>query len=238
MTMAKKNALFLIPLAALCLAAGCVNPTIFKKGAFAVDDWESWTGWNDAYGSDEALSDGLYYRLAARQDDTRDEPSDGYAPGLIISRDLIGEKWRADLEADFKIPPGQVKRFSYGIWVGGDGARPSIGNASATLKIIAQRQNGPRPADDALIAFCLPGARPFALPKDLRVLRFERDGRFFSVSYALNRKTFVPVFRLDAGDAAAAPAQKFFAGGFAGGDPEGAYMRLKSLKINGEEILR
>lgn len=231
------NPIILFPLLAVLLA-GCLNPAMFKKGAYAVDDWESWTGWNDTHGSNEARNDGLYYTLAARQDDTRDEPSDGYAPGLIISRELTGARWRADLEADFKLPPGDMKRFSYGVWVGGDAARPSIGNASGTLKIIVQRQNGPRPADDSLIVFCLPGARPFALPKDLKVLRFERDGNFFSVSYALKRNKFTPVFRLDASAALPAPSQKFFVGGFAGGDPAGAHMRLKSLKINDKEVLR
>jgi len=236
--MREKKLVLWFPLFALLLAAGCINPAMFKKGAYAVDDWESWTGWNDAYGSNQAANDGLYYRLTAGQDDTRDEPSDGYAPGLIISRELTGARWRADLEADFKIPPGTMKRFSYGIWLGGDAARPSVGSGSAALKIIAQRQNGPRPADDSLIVFCLPGARPFTLPKDLKVLRFEREGNFFSVSYAMNRKTFVPVFRLDAAAAVSAPSQKFFVGGFAGGDPQGAHMRLKSLKLNGSEVLR
>lgn len=220
------------------LAAGCINPAMFKKGAYAIDNWETWTGWNDAYGSHEALSDGLYYRLSERQDDTRDSSSDGYAPGLILSRELSGDKWRADLEADFKIPPGQVKRFSYGVWVGGDSSRPSIGNASAIVKVLAQRQNGPKPGDDALIVFCLPGGRPFGVPKDVKVLRFERDGTVFSVSYAMNRKNFTQLFRLNAPSAAGAPAQKFFVGGFSGGDPEGAYARFTSLKINGRETLR
>ncbi len=223
--------------AAAIFTAGC-SPAIFKKGAFAADDWETWTGWNDEYGSHEVRGDGLYYHLTARQDDSRDEPSEGYAPGLILSRELSGEKWQADLEADFKIPPGQMKRFSYGVWVGGDAARPSIGNASALLKVLVQRQNGPRPADDSLTLFCLPGGKPFPLPKKLKVLRFERDSNYFTVSYALNRKTFIPVLRLDASSAMDAPSQKFFLGGFAGGDPQGAYARFKSLKINGEETLR
>lgn len=235
--MKKKNSLLLAPLLA-ALLAGCLNPAMFKKGAYAVDDWESWTGWNDAHGSNEARPDGVYYTLAARQDDTRDEPSDGYAPGLIISREMTGERWRADLEADFNIPAGAMKRFSYGVWVGGDAARPSIGSASGSMKIIVQRQNGPRSADDSLIVFCLPGARPFALPKDLKVLRFERDGNFFSVSYAMKRGKFTPVFRLDASSALPAPSQKLFVGGFSGGDPQGAYMRLKSLRINDKEVLR
>ncbi len=222
-------------LLAAALSAGCINPLMFKKGAFAVDDWASWTGWNDTYGSDQAKNDGLYYYLTARQDDTRDEPSDGYAPGLILSRELTGARWQTDLEADFNIPPGQTKRFSYGVWVGGDAARPSIGSGAAVMKIVVQRQNGARPGDDNLIVFALPGGRPFSLPKNLKVLRIERDGNYFTVSYAMNRKKFIPVFRLDASDAAASPSQKFFLGGFSGGDPQGAYARFKSFKINGKE---
>lgn len=225
--------------AAFLLAAGCFSPAMFKKGAFAIDDWETWTGWNDAYGRDEVRNDGLYYYLTERQDDTRDTSSDGYSPGLIISREIPGADWRIDVEPYFNIPPGQVKRFSFGIWEGGDSARPSIASASGTLKLIAQRQNGPEPADDALIVFSLPGGKPFRVPIKAKTLRFERNGNFFSVSYSLGRKKFVPLFRLDAGDAAAGvPSQKFFIGGFSGGNPEGAYARFSSLKINGTEVLR
>ncbi len=236
--MQKERKLLTVAVLAVIFSAGCITPSMLKKGAYAIDDWETWTGWNDDYGSHEVLPDGLYYRLSERQDDTRDASSDGYAPGLILSREIQGERWRADLEADFKIPPGQVKRFSYGIWVGGDSSRPSIGNASAVVKVIAQRQNGPRPEDDALMVFYLPGGKPFILPKNIKVLRFERDGDFFAVSYAMNRKNFTPVFRLNAAAAAGAPSQKFFVGGFSGGDPGGAYARFTSLKINGLETFR
>lgn len=225
-------------LAAALLASGCLNPAMFRKGAFATDDWDSWTGWNDAHGSSEVKSDGLYYYLTARQDDTRDEPSDGYVPGLILSRELLGPRWQADLEADFKIPPGQMKRFSYGVWIGGDSARPSVGSASASMKLLVQRQNGPRPQDDSLTLICLPGGKPVPLPLKLKVLRFERDGNYFTVSYAPDRKNFTAALRVDAAAAADVPSQKFFLGGFAGGDPAGAYARFKSLKINGREVLR
>ena len=232
-----KSELFTAAILAAVFLAGC-NPAMFRKGAYAIDDWETWTGLNDAYGSHEVASDGLYYHLTERQDDTRDLSSDGYSPGLILSRELSGANWTLDLEADFKIPPGQVKRFSYGIWVGGDASRPSIGNASAVLKVMAQRQNGPRPQDNALLVFYLPGGRPFSLPVDLKVLRFVRSGDYYSVAYSMNRKKFIPVFRLNAQAAAVVPSQKFFIGGFAGGDPGGAYARLTSLKINGAETLR
>lgn len=225
-------------LAAAFFAAGCLHPDMFRKGSFAMDDWDTWTGWNDEHGSAEVRRNGLYYYLTAKQDDTRDEPSDGYAPGLILSRELQGEKWQADLETEFKLPPGQMKRFSYGVWVGGDASRPSIGNASAAMKLLVQRQNGPRPVDDEYFLILLPGGKPLPLPKDLKTLRFEREGVYFTVSYSLNRKTFTPLLRVDGTLAADAPSQKFFLGGFAGGDPEGAYLRFKSLRINGREVLR
>lgn len=220
------------------LLAGCLNPAMFRKGAFAIDDWDSWTGWNDERGRNEVRRNGLYYFLDERQDDTRDLPSDGYYPGLILSRDLFGQRWQADVELLFKIPPGAMKRFSLGVWVGGDYSRPSLGNASAAMKIIVQRQNGPRPEDDLMQLVVLPGGQPVSLPLKLKVLRFARDGDFFTVSYGMSRKKLIPVLRVDASAAADAPAQKFFLGGFSGGDPEGAYVRFKSMKVNDREVLR
>lgn len=233
-----RPAALLLLAAAAAFSAGCINPEMFRKGAFAMDDWDSWTGWNDAHGAAEVRRNGLYYYLTARQDDTRDEPSDGYVPGLILSRELFGDRWQADLEAEFKIPAGQIKRFSYGVWVGGDSSRPSIGNASGAMKLLVQRSNGPRPSDDDYYLIVLPGGKPVPLPRDHKVLRFERAGPFFTVSTSRNRKEFTPLLRLDGTAAADAPSQKLFVGGFAGGDPAGAYARFKSIRINGREVLR
>lgn len=230
-----------LPAAACLLAAllaGCVSPAMFGRGAFSLDDWDTWTGWNDAYGSSELKGGDLYYHLTARQDDTRDEPADGYLPGLIRSRDLDGERWRVDAEADFRLPPGHMKRVSLGVWAGADGARPSIGNPDGLLKLVVQRQNGPRPEHDSFIAVALPGGSPVALPKKAKVLRFERSGAVFSLSYSLDRKKFTEALRADASALASLPAQKFFLGGFAGGDPQGAHARLKSFRLNGSELLK
>ena len=230
----KKN---LILAAAALLACGCLNPVMFRKGAYNVDTWETWTSWDDAYGASELKPDGIYYALSERQDDTRDEPSDGYAPGLILSKELAGDAWQVDLEADFYLPQGRVKRFSYGIWVGGDSARPSVGNPSAVFKIVAQRQNGPKPSDDSHIVFPVPGGKFVSLPKTVRTLRFRRDGDAFSVYYAVKRGKFVQALKAVSPDARTAPSQKFFLAGFSAGDPQGARARLTSLKINGREIL-
>ena len=231
------KASFILTVLCCLLFSGCA---LFygasHKGAYAVDDWNTWTGWNDDYGSHEVKPDGLYYRLTERQDDTRNEPSDGYSPGLILSRPVTGSVWSVDLQADFKIPPGQVKRFSYGIWLGGDSTRPSLSSASAVLKLLAQRQNGPRPYDDALIITCLPGGAPVKIPKNAETLRFERNGDLFTVSYSMHKKEFKPVTGIKA--AVDVPAQEFFLGGFAAGDPQGAYARFTSLKVNNRETLR
>ncbi len=217
---------------AAALACACASGR-----AYRTDTWETWTSWNDSYGASELKDDGVYYTLSARQDDTRDEPSDGYAPGLILSKEIPGSRWQLDLEADFNIPPGRAKRFSYGVWIGGDGARPSVGNPSAVFKLVVQRQNGPRPSDDSLIVFPVPGGRFVRLPAGLKVLRFRRDGSSFSVLYSMNRRKFVQALSAESPEAATAPSQKFFMSGFAGGDPEGAWARMKSLKLDGEEML-
>ena len=106
------------------------------------------------------------------------------------------------------------------------------------MKLLVQRQNGPRAHDDSLALVCLPGGKPVALPKKLKVLRFERSETQFTVSYALNRKDFVTALSVAVPADLEFPSQKFFLGGFAGGDPAGAYARFKSLKINGREVLR
>lgn len=224
--------------AAMLSACACLNPVMFRKNAYTVDTWETWTSWNDAYGTSELRKDGVYYLLTARQDDTRDEPSDGYAPGLILSKELGGDAWQADVQADFSLPRGTVKRFSYGIWIGGDAARPSVGSPSAVFKLVAQRQNGPRPSDDTHIVFPVPGGRFQALPAKFKVLRFVRQGSRFSVLYSVNGRKFVPVLSADSPEAAAATSQKFFLAGFSGGDPQGAWARLSSVKFNGQEVLR
>ena len=61
-------------LPALLVLAGCMfNPALYKKGAFSIDDWETWTSWNDAFGEHSVSSGELSYRLGAGQDLASDE---------------------------------------------------------------------------------------------------------------------------------------------------------------------
>ncbi|OGS11213.1 MAG: hypothetical protein A2285_10360 [Elusimicrobia bacterium RIFOXYA12_FULL_57_11] len=227
-------------LPALLLLCGClVNPAIFKKGAFATDDWETWTSWNDAYGSHNVSGAGLAYRLGENQDDTHDIPFDGRSPGLLLSRTLAGRSWRVEVRANLQVPAGGLKRFSFGIWLGSDYTRPSLGSASSVLKLLAQRQNGPSAEDDIFTVSAPPLKNsPVKIPLAAKALRFEKSGSFFTISYSLDNKEFKQVLNAESAEAAAAASQKFIIGGLAEGDPRGALAEFTSLKINNQETLR
>ncbi len=227
----------LLPAVLALLSSACVGAVLFGGGPRTLEGMQAWAGWNGAYGRYAAESGGLCYYLTGKQDDTRDEPSDGYFPGLILSKELSGTSWIVDIGTDFRLPPGCIKRFSYGIWVGGDAARPSIGNPSGALKLLVQRQNGPSKTFDTFELVLLPGGRQVELPKKLKTLRFERSGSVYTVSYSMNRRDFVTALSADA-SSVDAPSQKFFIGGFSSGAPAGARMRLRSFRLNGREILR
>jgi hypothetical protein len=224
--------------AAMVLSAGCLPAFLKKAPPYSLAGWEIWPGQDNAYGSYEVKKDGLYYRLTGRQDDTREAPSDGYFPGLILSRELRGSEWLLDMEADFLLPPGGIGRFSCGVWLGDSYARPDLGNFSSVFILLFRRQNETGPGKYAVSLTHIPGGRPYAVPLKAKVIRFERRGSELAMSYSLNRKDFTRAFQVSVPDAGTAPAQKFFIGGFAGGEAAGARARFKSLKFNGQELLR
>ncbi len=227
-------------LPALLVLAGCMfNPALYKKGAFSIDDWETWTSWNDAFGEHSVSSGELSYRLGAGQDDTYDMPFNGRSPGLILSRELTGRNWSAEAHVRFKVPAGRLKRFSFGVWAGGEYVRPSLGSPAAVLKLLVQRRNGPKPDDDAFLITAPPlKESAVKIPKEAKALRFDRSGNSFAVSYSLDGKEFRQALRVESEDAAAAPSQKFFVSGLAEGNPQGAYAEFTSLTINGRETLQ
>jgi len=251
--------------AAALLLCGCLPAFLKKAPPYSIAGWETWPGTDNAYGWSEIKEDGLYYYLTARQDDTREEPSDGYFPGLILSRELAGNEWTLDMEADFSLPQGKSGRFSCGVWLGDSNARPDLGNFSSNFILLFRYQAGT--GENSLVLTHIPGGTPHTVPKKAKVIRFERRGNDLAMSYALNRKDFIQVFRTTVADAGGIPAQKFFIGGYAGGEAplvwsigqgvrvkmsspvsapatkaqdqtQSARARFKSLKLNGKELLR
>ena len=228
-----------LPAAAMVLLAGCFSAFFKKAPLYSLAGWQFWPGHNGAYGSYEVKKDGLYYYLTGRQDDTRETPSDGYFPGLILSRELRGSEWILDMEADFLLPRDRrTCRFSCGVWLGDNYARPGLGNFSSVFILLFRRQSMTGPGQYGHLVTHIPGGRPYAVPPKAKVIRFERRGIELSISYSMNRKDFTRAFQLSVPDVETAPTQKFFISGFAGGETEGASARFKSLKFNGTELLR
>ncbi len=224
--------------AAMLLLGGCLPAFLKKARPYSLAGWEIWPGQDNAYGSYEVKKNGVYYHLTGRQDDTREAPSDGYFPGLILARELRGSEWLLDMEADFLLPPGKTGRFSCGVWLGDNYARPDLGNFSSVFILLFRRQNETGPGKYAVSLTHIPGGRPYTVPLKTKVIRFERHGTELAMSYSLNRKNFTRAFQVSVPDAGTAPAQKFFIGGYAGGEIKDARARFKSLKFNGEELLR
>jgi len=222
-------------LPALLLLAGCLNPAIFKKDAFSADDWETWTSWNDEYGSHIVSGLKLIYSLGEKQDDTQDMPFDGRLPGLILSKTVSGRSWRVEVSPEFKIPPGQLKRFSFGVWLGREGARPSLGSPAAVLKLLAQRQNGPAPEDDIFTVSAPPVKdSPIQIPKEAKTLRFEKSGGYFSIFYSLDGREFRLALRAASAEANDSESRKFFVSGRTDGSPRGAHAKFTNLEITGQ----
>lgn len=224
--------------AAMFTLTACLPAFLKKAPPCSTAGWEIWPGQDNTYGSYELKKDGLYYKLSARQDDTRETPSDGYAPGLMLSRQLHGTSWTLDLEAEFFLPPDKTNRFSCGVWLGDGDSRPGLGNFSSLEILLMRRQSGPAAVDDILMLTHIPKGRPFLIPRKAKVIRFERRETAFVVSYAMDRRKFTRVFGVDVRGADTVPLQKFFIAGYAGGEPGGAYAKFKSLKFNGKDLLR
>jgi hypothetical protein len=227
-----------LPALAALLASGCLlNPALHRKGAFAADDWETWTGWNDTHGSYSLEKGVLTYALSARQDDAKDMPFDGLNPGLIISRPVPGPNWRVEVKARAKLPGGAPKSVAFGVWTGPEYGRPSTGSPGASL--LLARYSGGGGHEDLALSVSAPPDRtsPVAVPQAAKALRFERrEGRYL-VQYSLDGVKFITALSFDAGAEPPDRMTKFMIAGRCEGEPRGGRTDFTSIRINGREVL-
>ena len=238
MEMKTRQLIFLTAIAApLLLLSGCLNPVMFKKGAYSIDDWESWVGWNDSYGRHEIREGRLYYYPQPNQDSSLENPSGGAYPGLITAKELPGQNWRLEFKAVPNAKAGAKKSFLTYVWFGDETHRPMPDGGKTVFRILLEQRFETGASQPLLIVSYGPGGKTFELPKDALVFRFERAGRIFKALYSGNGKSFADIFEAEAPQTLAAPSQKVAIGAKAEGEPDNAFCEYEYIKINGQSLV-
>jgi hypothetical protein len=222
---------------ACLLIAGCFNPAMFKKGAYSMDDWESWLGWNDSRGRHEVRDGRLYYYPQADQDSSIENPSGGANPGLIAAKELQGQNWWLEFKAVPHIKPGAKKSFLTYVWFGDETRRPLPESAGTAFKILFEQLFEAGSDRARLLISYGPGGKIFELPRDAGVLRIERAGKDFKALYSRDGKTFGNIFEAEAPQTLGALSQKIAIGAKAAGEPGGAFCEYEYIKFNSQDLI-
>jgi len=218
-------------------AAGCINPAMFKKGAFSIDDWETWIGWNDSYGRHEIKDGRLYYYPQPNQDSSLENPSGGAHPGLIAAKELTGQSWRLEFKAVPNAVAGAKKSFFTYIWFGNETHRPIPSGGKTVFRILLEQRFEAGASQPLLFVSYGPDGKMFALPKDALVFRFERAGKIFKALYSANGRAFADIFEAEVPGTLAAPSQKIAIGAKMEGGTDNAFCEYEYIKFNGQNLV-
>ena len=232
-----KRLIFLTALAAPLLLSGCLNPAMFKKGAYSIDDWESWIGWNDSYGRYEIREGRLYYYSQPNQDSSLENPSGSAYPGLIAAKELTGQNWRLEFKAVPSAKAGAEKSFFTYVWFGDEAQRPVPAGAKTVFRILLEQRFEAGASQPLLIVSYGPGGKMFKLPKNALVFRLERTGGIFKAFYSSNGKSFADIFEAEAPQTLSAASQKVAIGAKAGDGSDDAFCEYEYIKINGQSLV-
>ena len=225
--MKKAYMLFLITFLSGCAAA--------VSGNVAVNNtkWQSWQGRGHA----EISEDSILYRPDNLQDEEYDYDIEGRGPALILSKNVPGKKWVLDAFPMFFSSDKVYNRFSFGLWIGKDGTRPSLASKGADAVVSIRRTRGPERSDNtfSLVIRDSGGTKTVSLPMLSSSFRFERDKNEIIIYYSADYK----VSYKEAGRVSMPGKSSvlFFMGGrYDGqifGDPR---MSMRSLQLNGEKF--
>lgn len=196
--------------------------------------WELWPGWNGGNYGSYTLQDGkLYYYLAAGQSDLLEAPKDGAVPGMLLARDLKGERWTLDVKVRYSMSAGSGHWLSCYVWLGPDKIRPNWAISRAALMLGVQRFRDDGYNLDSIYVHRAPGGTSILGP-DISALRIERNGNIFTLLVSRDGK----IFEEAAGTSLAGPepeTQKLVLGGQSA-SASGTYAEYEYIKLNGEPL--
>ena len=198
--------------------------------------WEEWPGWQGRYGSYSYSGGKLTYTLDTRQNDFIDDPQNGYYPGVVLSRAISGKSWTVDAKVSYYLPEGNGRWFSFFIWLGRDGTRPSMYAKGNAFFISSLRAIDVTPGADRFVFLYHPGqAKGIDVRSDYSYIRFKRSGGMFRGYLSRDGKNYEEILAVKVPPASANLPQKIVLGGqsflaF------GSYAEYEYIKFNGKPL--
>lgn len=173
------------------------------------------------------------YCLETRQHDYLSSPKDGYHPGILMAREILGEKWEVEASADYTMSGIGGQWLSVFVWFGEKDVRPAI--QEGVLSLIARRQQDSGYGSDNFSLSYEPRAEPVDLQPSVKYIRIRRDGKMFSLYWSEDGKTYNKEITVFSPGAAEAAAQKIVLGGQAFGSTSSC-ADYEYIKLNGKPL--
>lgn len=196
--------------------------------------WELWPGWNGGnYGSYKLQDGKLYYYLASGQSDLLEAPKDGAVPGMLLAKDLKGERWTLDVKVRYSMGAGSGHWLSCYVWLGPDKIRPNLAHSRTALMLGVQRFRDDGYRANNLYVHRVPGGTSILNP-EFSALRIERDRDRFRLLVSLDGKIFEEAANIRL-TGPAPETQKLVLGGQSAAI-SGAYAEYEYIKLNGKPL--
>ncbi|MDQ7772934.1 MAG: FlgO family outer membrane protein [Elusimicrobiales bacterium] len=191
--------------------------------------WKAWPG----RGRFEFSGGTIRYCLEARQHDYLSAPKEGYYPGVLLEREIAGEKWEVEVSADYAMSGSGGQWLSVFVWLGEKDARPAINDG--TLSLIARRNQDSGYGSDDFTMHYEPGGELAILGTAVRNVRIRRDGKMFSLYWSADGKDYAKAVSVFSPGGAAAPSQRIVLGGQAFG-AAASCAHYGQIKLNGRPL--
>jgi hypothetical protein len=184
------------------------------------------------------MKDGrLLYMLSARQHDALDKPrEDGYYPGLLLAREISGERWTLEMKARYEMRSSGGNWLSLLVWFGKPRVRPSSLSPGMAFALFSCRQadNGYR-SDNYLMNRLPKNDMVRILPAGTSFLRIKRNKDRFTAYTSEDGIKYTEVLSTVSPEASKAQVQKIVMGGQAF-TSTGSYAEYEYIKLNGKPL--